>query len=85
MGKGYRSMGKRLGLGGGLLALVARPVLFWEAIRAALAMRSRGGVTPSPDYLAWRLHTAYGDDASSVPPEDLAAYLGWRRMMRKLS
>jgi hypothetical protein len=48
-------------------------------------MRSRGGVTPSPDYLAWRLHTAYGDDASSVPPEDLAAYLGWRRMMRKLS
>ncbi len=78
-------MGQRLGLVGGLLTLVRRPVLFWEAMRTAVAMRSRGGVTPSPDYLAWRLHTAYGDDTSSIPPEDLAAYLGWRRMMRKLS
>lgn len=78
-------MGQRLGLNGGLLTLVRRPVLFWEAIRAGWAMRSRGGVTPSQEYLAWRLHTAYGDDASSVRPEDLAAYLGWRRMMRKLS
>jgi len=78
-------MGQRLGLNGGLLTLVRRPVLFWEAIRAGWAMRSRGGVTPSPEYLAWRLHTAYGDDARSVRPEDLAAYLGWRRMMRKLS
>lgn len=78
-------MGQRLGLSSGVLTLARRPVLLWEAIRAALAMRARGGVTPSPDYLAWRLHTAYGDDASSVRPEDLAAYLGWRRMMRKLS
>lgn len=78
-------MGQRLGLNGGLLTLVRRPVLLWEAIRAALAMRSRGSVTPSADYLAWRLHTAYGDAATSVRPEDLAAYLGWRRMMRKLS
>jgi hypothetical protein len=78
-------MGQRLGLSDGLPTLVRRPVLLWEGIRAALAMRSRGGVTPSPEYLAWRLHTAYGEDASSVRPEDLAAYLGWRRMMRKLS
>ncbi|HLF60333.1 MAG TPA: hypothetical protein VI980_04040 [Acidimicrobiia bacterium] len=78
-------MGQRLGLFGGLLTLVRRPVLFWEAIRAAVAMRSRGGVAPSPDYLAWRLHTAYGADATAVPPEDLAAFLGWRRTMRKLS
>jgi hypothetical protein len=78
-------MGQRLGLRGGLLTLLRRPVLLWEAIRAGWAMRSRGGVTPNPDYLAWRLHTAYGEDATSVSPEDLAAYLGWRRMMRKLS
>jgi hypothetical protein len=78
-------MGQRLGLSSGLPTLVRRPVLLWEGIRAALAMRSRGGVTPSPEYIAWRLHTAYGDDASSVRPEDMAAYLGWRRMMRKLS
>jgi hypothetical protein len=78
-------MGQRLGLNAGLLPLARRPILLWEAIRASFAMRSRGSLTPSADYLAWRLHTAYGDDASSVNPEDLAAYLGWRRMMRKLS
>jgi hypothetical protein len=78
-------MGQRLGLSDGLPTLVGRPVLLWEGIRAAWAMRSRGKVTPSHDYLVWRLHTAYGEDASSVRPEDLAAYLGWRRMMRKLS
>ncbi len=78
-------MGERLGLSDGLPTLVGRPVLLWEGIRAAWAMRSRGSVAPSQDYLAWRLHTAYGEDASKVRPEDLAAYLGWRRMMRKLS
>jgi hypothetical protein len=70
------------GLGKGLLSLARRPILVWEALRAALAMRRRGGVLPSPDYLAWRLQTAYGDDGAEAHPGDLASYLAWRRRMR---
>lgn len=74
----------RLGLGGTLLRLVARPALLWEGILAAWAIRARGGLTPSSDYLEWRVETAYGDAMSSVSGEDLVAYLAWRRRMRAL-
>jgi hypothetical protein len=70
------------GLGKGLLSLAARPILLFEAFRAGLSMRRRGGLLPSGDYLAWRLHTAYGDNGAEARPEDLAAYLSWRRRMR---
>jgi hypothetical protein len=70
------------GLGKGLLSLAARPILLLEAFRAGLSMRRRGGLLPSRDYLAWRLHTAYGDHGTEARPEDLAAYLSWRRRMR---
>ena len=69
--------------GKGLLLLASRPILLWEAVRAALSMRRRGGLLPSRDYLAWRLQTAYGDSAATADPGDLAAYLSWRRRMRK--
>jgi hypothetical protein len=70
------------GLGKGLLSLAARPILIWEAFRAGLSMRRRGGLLPSRDYLDWRLHTAYGDHGAEARPEDLATYLSWRRRMR---
>ncbi len=73
------------GLGRGLLRLVGRPVLLWEAVRAGAAMRRRGGVLPSSDYIAWRIHTAYGDGLSETRDEDLASYLSWRRRMRALT
>ena len=74
-----------LGLDRGLLTLVGRPVLLWEAIRAGAAMRRLGGVLPSSDYVAWRIHTAYGDGPSETRHEDLASYLSWRRRMRALT
>ena len=60
-----------------------RPAVLWEAIRAALAMRRRGGIAPSGDYLAWRGYTAYG---AVVPAStaDLVSFLEWRRRMRML-
>lgn len=78
-------MGERRGLGPGLAGLVTRPTLLVEALRAALAMRRRGGLSPSPRYLAWRYQTAYGDSAVPPRPDDLAAYLAWRRTMRRLA
>lgn len=77
-----RSMHRGPGLGRGLLALAGRPILIWEALRAALSMRRRGGLLPSADYVAWRLQTAYGDDSTQARAEDLASYLSWRRRMR---
>jgi hypothetical protein len=74
-----------LGPGKGLLTLVARPVLLWEALRVSVAMRRHGGFLPSSDYIAWRVHTAYGDGMSETRQEDVASYLRWRRRMRALS
>jgi hypothetical protein len=73
------------GLGRSLLSLAGRPMLLWEALRAGVSMRRRGGVLPSNDYVAWRLQTAYGDDAAPAKSEDLASYLSWRRRMRATS
>ncbi len=78
-------MGQRLGLRTGLWSLIRTPLLLWEAARAGVAMRGRGRLMPSPHYLAWRMHTAYGDDAGLARSEDLAAFLRWRRSMRYLS
>ena len=37
---------------------------------------------PPPDYLAWRLHTAYGSEDAVPPANDLGRYLRWSRRMR---
>lgn len=62
-------------------SLLRRPQLVVESIRAYLATRRRGGFAPSPVYLAWRSHTAYGD-ASPATSHDLIHFLAWRRSMR---
>lgn len=78
-------MTARLGLGGHLKALIREPLLLWEAIRAALAMRRLGRLLPSSSYLDWRTHTAYGDPKASVASIDMVHYLRWRRDMRRMS
>ena len=65
--------------------MAGRPILLWEAVRAAIAMRRRHGAFPSDAYLGWRMHTAYGQSAAEPRPEDLASYLSWRRRMRAIS
>jgi len=65
--------------------LAGRPILLWEAVRAAFAMRRRHGAFPSAAYLEWRMHTAYGQATTELQPEDLASYLSWRRRMRAIS
>jgi hypothetical protein len=81
-GVSHQPINRGPALGKGLRSLAARPILIWEAFRAGLSMRRRGGLLPSRDYVAWRMHTAYGDHGAEARPEDLATYLSWRRRMR---
>jgi hypothetical protein len=34
---------------------------------------------PDPEYLAWRLHTAYGEERDVPPVEDVLRFARWRR------
>lgn len=34
---------------------------------------------PDREYLAWRLHTAYGEERSVPPVEDVVRFARWRR------
>ena len=65
--------------------ILSRPALWLEAVRAYWSMRRRGSFSPNHEYLAWRSHTAYGTADHPITPEDLEAYLTWRRRQRRLS
>ena len=71
-------------------ALVTRPGLWGEAVRAAVATSPRRWwrrrpylPTPDPRYLDWRVTTAYGRADAEPPGEDVAAFLEWRTRMRR--
>jgi hypothetical protein len=38
---------------------------------------------PPADYVAWRLHTAYGSEDAIPPAKDLARYLSWASRLRR--
>jgi hypothetical protein len=38
---------------------------------------------PPADYVAWRLHTAYGDEEALPPARDFERYLRWAAGLRK--
>lgn len=68
------------------LAVLKVPAIWAEALRAMASMRSlRAPLVPVPDsaYLAWRMHTAYGD--GPIEPADIVPFLRWRRRMRRTS
>ncbi|MDX1468632.1 MAG: hypothetical protein R3258_04775 [Acidimicrobiia bacterium] len=73
------------GLSAVIAPVVARPSLIWEALRAALSVRRHSGLGMAPDYLGWRMITAYGAKDHPVEPGDLTAFLRWRRSMRALA
>ena len=65
-------------------AVVVRPRLWWTALRQATRMARPGWwrrtpylPVPPPDYIRFRLETAYGDGAAAPAPRDLVAYLDW--------
>lgn len=38
---------------------------------------------PRADYIAWRLHTAYGDEGAAPTTAELVRYLKWTARMKK--
>ena len=73
----------RLSLGLAARAVV-RPRLAAALIRVAWRFRSRHWYRrfpflplPAPEYVRWRMHTAYGDSASVPPADDVIRYALW--------
>ena len=69
-----------------LIRCVIHPSLALDLLRVAWRFRSRGWYRrppflPLPDrtYLAWRMHTAYGDHHAVPPVDDIERYARWAR------
>jgi hypothetical protein len=61
-----------------------RPGLVLPLLGAAWRFRARGWYRQPPflplppaEYVAWRLHTAYGDEDAVPPVRELARYVRW--------
>lgn len=68
---------------------VRRPVLGWVLLRTTWRFRSRDWYRKAPflpvppaAYLAWRMHTAWGDEAHEPEAAELERYLRWVLRMR---
>jgi hypothetical protein len=66
------------------------PRLLPSLAGAAWRFRARGWYgrppflpLPPRDYIAWRLHTAYGDEDVVPPARDLERYLAWSARLMK--
>ncbi len=75
----YSSLAARM-LGRALL----RPKLLFLMVRVGWRFRRRDWhrrwpflPLPPADYLAWRMHTAFGDDGTEPAAEEVEAYLRW--------
>jgi len=68
------------------LRAALRPRLALDLLRLAWSFRARGWYRrppflplPPPEYLRWRMFTAYGDEAAVPPLEDIVRFARWRR------
>lgn len=77
-------------LGAAARVVAVHPSLWRIGVRQALALAPRGWwrrrpflPLPAPDYVRFRLQTAYGGAGDRAPdPADLLTYLRWCRTMR---
>lgn len=65
-------------------AVLVRPWLWPVAITTLVRLVPRSGwrrwpPAPDPDYLRFRMVTQYGDPGRVPEPDDVIAYLEWRR------
>lgn len=74
---------------GAALAVARHPALWGTAVRQVLVLAVPGWwrrwpplPTPDPDYLRFRLQTAYGDADRAPEPGDVVTYLHWCRQWR---
>ena len=69
--------------------VMRQPRLWPEAVRAASALARDGWwrrppflPVPNRAYMRWRVATAYGSADHAIDPDDLVAYLEWRKRQR---
>jgi hypothetical protein len=72
-------------------AVARRPALWTTAVRQLFVLARPGWwrrwaplPAPDPDYLRFRLQTAYGDPDRAPEPVDVVTYLHWCREWRNL-
>jgi len=70
--------------------LLRHPSLWPHLLSAAWRFRRRDWYRrapflplPSPAYLEWRLHTAYGEEGRAPRPDEVGRYLRWTRRMNR--
>ena len=70
-------------------AVARRPALWGTALRQSVRLARPGWwrrrpflPLPDPDYMSFRMVTAYGDPAGVPQPEDVITYLRWCRDYR---
>jgi hypothetical protein len=73
-------------VGPAVAAVAVRPRLWGVAVAQALRLAPTGWwrrwpplPRPAPEYLRFRMQTAYGDPDARPSPADLVAYLEWCR------
>jgi hypothetical protein len=69
-----------------VLHAVVNPRLAVDLVRLAWSVRARAWYRhppflplPPPEYIQWRMFTAYGDEAAIPPVEDVVRFARWRR------
>ncbi len=84
--------GRWLGLAARLLGrALLNPRLALDLGKTAWAFRRRHWWSaapflpvPDPQYLRWRMYTAYGDEGAVPPVEDVVRFARWRRETMRL-
>ena len=73
------------------LRAAVRPRLAVDLLRLTWSFRARGWYRrppflplPPPEYMRWRMFTAYGDEAAVPPVEDVVRFARWRRETMRL-
>lgn len=68
------------------LRAFVNPRLALDLVRLAWSFRRRDWYRrppflplPPPEYMRWRMFTAYGDEAAVPPVEDVVRFARWRR------
>jgi hypothetical protein len=68
------------------LRALVRPRLAVDLLRLAWSFRRRDWFrrppflpVPPPEYVRWRMFTAYGDEQAVPPVEDVVRFARWRR------
>jgi len=70
--------------------VIRRPRVLASALAASWRFRARGWwkrppylPLPPREYVAWRLHTAYGDEGRDPTSDEIQRYLRWANRMHR--